>query len=399
MEVMTLFKQAGIAAAILVASLPCVQRARAADPTCASLPHPVLGIGGSAQTPLIGAIAAKLAGAASPITIEYAQPGACNAMLALDPSGGYKITDTVQYWTTDGKAHTCTLPTGGAPAQFGSMQNWATLCPNVTKLYDGIGDFQGPIGTVNFIVPVASTQTSFSADAAYFVFGFGDNSKAAPWTNKNLIYNRDALSAVQLYVALASGVPATKFLGVDAKKNSTMINYVATGSDKEATIGFVSGENADGARNLVRTLAYQHTGQACGYWPDSGPNAYDKINVRTGQYYLWAPTHFYAPVDSHGAITDPDTAKFIGYISGAVAPPPELPILDVFIDNGNVPQCAMTVKRTADLGPIASYQPDAPCGCYFENRATGNTSCDPCKTNHDCSKSSPVCRRGFCEVK
>ncbi len=396
---MTSFRQAGIAAAILVASLPCVQRAHAADPACASLPHPVLGIGGSAQTPLIGAIAAKLAGAASPITIEYAQPGACYAMQALDPNGGYKVTDATQYWTADGKAHTCTLPTGGAVAQFGSMQNWATLCPNVTKLYDGVGDFEGPIGTVNFIVPVASTQTSFSADAAYFVYGFGDNSKAAPWTNQSLIFIRDAASAVQLYVSLASGVPASKFFGVDSKKGSTMINNVATASDKEAAIGFVSGETADAARDRVRTLAYQHTGQDCGYWPDSGPNAFDKTNVRNGQYYLWAPTHFYAPANNTGAITDADTANFIGYITGAVAPPPELPILDVFIDNGNIPQCAMQVKRTTDLGPIASFQPSAPCGCYFEARATGNTSCGTCKTNKNCSKSSPVCRLGYCEVK
>jgi hypothetical protein len=76
-----------------------------------------------------------------------------------------------------------------------------------------------------------------------------------------------------------------------------------------------------------------------------------------------------------------------------------LPLLDIYIDNYNIPQCAMQVSREEDLGAISSFQPDEPCGCYFDFRATGRTSCDECEEDADCPSSDPVCRFGYCEVQ
>jgi hypothetical protein len=204
-----------------------------------------------------------------------------------------------------------------------------------------------------------------------------------------------------LYVALASGVPAAKFKGIDAMTNANSIKFVAEASNKEAAIGFVSGENADDNRDTVRTLAYQHKDQKCGYWPDSTATKFDKRNVRNGQYYLWGPTHLFAKVNGSGEVTDENARRLVGYLAGTVTPPSDVNILDVTIDNGNIPQCAMQVKRDGDLGATSSFQPDEPCGCYFEKKATGDAGdCTECESDDDCeSGSAKFCRHGFCEVK
>jgi hypothetical protein len=396
---------ARIAALILVAVMSTASawssRASAQNVDCESLTKPlVYGVGGSAQRPLFSKLGAKLAASATPLTVIYASPGACFAMDAFDPAEDYKLTGTANYTLGDGTEKTCQLPAAGVKAAFGSMQVGATLCPNVEELFDGVGDFEGPVSTTNFIVPVQSSQSSISAEAAYFVFGFGDQGKAEPWTDNNLIVRRNDTSAVQLYVALAAGVPASKFKGIDAMTNANSIKFVADATNKEAAIGFVSGENADQNRATIRTLAYQHKDQKCGYWPDSTPSKFDKINVRNGQYHLWGPTHLFAKVDDKGEIIDESARRLIGYLSGSVKPPDDVNILDVTIANGNIPQCAMQVKRSGDLGPVSSFQPDEPCGCYYEAKASGSTECKTCEGNDDCSSGdAKVCRHGYCEVK
>ncbi len=412
----------------LLALAPWGRASAQENPPCDAIPGltgPVIyGVGGSAQTPLIGRIASKLASAADPITIVYQDSGACKAMEGLDPTvaaENRRLTGDAKYWTSESETanKVCVLP-ADTNADFGSMQQYPEFCPNVDGLYAGIGDFKGPVGTVNLIVPQQSSQNAISTDAVHFVFGFGDASGVEPWVDDSYVVRRNATSAVQLYLAAAADLPDAfnPNVGVDAKTNANSINWTAAGGVRpeaeasaavlrpavtvpnyEATIGFVSGEQADNNRDKVRTLAYQHRGQECAYWPDSSATAFDKINVRRGLYYLWGDVHFYAPIESNGSISDENVAKFIGYITGDVEAPAELPILDVLIDNGNIPRCAMQVQRDTDLGALASFQPEAPCGCYFEERANGDSSCDECESDDDCPDSDPVCRHGFCEVK
>lgn len=426
---MTLVSSAGhLGLAALFALAPIGRASAQENPPCDAIPGltgPVIyGVGGSAQTPLIGRIASALSAAADPITIVYQDSGACKAMEALDPTVPAEsryLTGEAKYWTSDSATanKVCVLP-ANTSADFGSMQQYPEFCPNVDGLYDGIGDFKGPVGTVALIVPTQSSQSSISTDAAHFIFGFGDESGVDPWTDDAYIIRRNATSAVQLYLAAAADLPDAfnPNVGVDAKTNGNSINWTAAGGVRpeaeasagvtkpavtvpnyEATIGFVSGEQADNNRDKVRTLAYQHRGQECAYWPDSSPTSFDKINVRRGLYYLWADVHLFAPIEDDGSITDENVAKFIGYVTGDVEAPAELPILDVFIDNGNIPRCAMQVQRDGDLGALSSFQPGEPCGCYFEERANGESSCEACEDDGDCPSSDPVCRHGFCEVK
>jgi hypothetical protein len=370
---------------------------RALADDCSTLPNPIYGLGGSATKPLLGKVAAGLAAAPTPATIVYQAPGACLGINGL--IGNTLITGTASYWDVTGKELQCTLPGAGQAIDFANMGNAATSCPGVAALPADIGDFLGPINTYNLIVPTASSQTSISSEAAYFVFGFGQLGQAQPWVDDTQIFRRDANSAAQLFIAFASGVPAEKFKGVDTKTNSGTITAVSQSIKPEAAIGLVSGELADANRATIRTLAYQHKGQRCGFGPDSTPTAFDKKNVRNGQYHIWAPIHFFAKVDAQKKIVNPEVAKLVGYFTGEADPPANVDLLSIEIKSGNVPRCAMNVTRTGDLGPLEKYAPEKPCGCFFDSLATGSSSCTACADSSACPSSAPVCRRNFCEAR
>ncbi|MEA2748946.1 MAG: hypothetical protein QOI41_3089 [Myxococcales bacterium] len=384
----------GLAVALLL--LTASEKALAAG-DCSALTNPIYGLGGSSTKPLIGKVAAGLAAATVPATIVYQAPGACVGINGL--IANTLLTGTASYWDTTGKEQSCALPVAGQPIDFASMGNSAPSCPGVAALPADIGDFLGPVNTYNLIVPVASSQTTISSEAAYFVFGFGQLGQAQPWVDEAQLYRRDANSAAQLFISLATGVPVEKFKGIDTKNNAGTITGVAQSLKPEAAIGLVSGEVADANRATVRTLAYQHKNQHCGFTPDSTPTAFDKKNVREGRYHIWAPLHFFAKIDAQKKIVNPEVAKLLGYFTGEVDAPSNVDMLSIEISSGNVPKCAMNVWRETDLGGLTKNVPDKPCACFFDSVATGKSSCIACTTDAQCSNGAPVCRRNFCEAR
>lgn len=371
-------------------------RPAAAEGICTEKPNVVIGTGGSASKPLLARIAPLLLQIPDPITLVYQSPGACFGITTYVDNE--PITGTASYWDADGTEQTCEIPATGVIADFGMLGIQGTLCEGVDEIPDGIGDFVGPITGWSLIVPNASSQTSISAAAVYFVYGFGAAlGQVSPWILDAELYSRSATSAALVGIALAAGIPPTKFKGIDVQTNQAMISSLAMSTNPENAIGFVSSEVADLNRDSVRTLAFQAHGQECAYWPDSTVTAFDKANVRDGHYYLWSPYHFYVPVDDQGVIVDDLTRRFVGYFTGEEPLPAELPLLDVIIDNGNLPECAMTVWRDTEIGPLYSYAPANPCGCYYEFRATGDSSCEACVDNSGC-EDGQSCRHGFCEA-
>ncbi|MFV8755902.1 hypothetical protein ACNOYE_35575 [Nannocystaceae bacterium ST9] len=368
-----------------------------AEGDCLDKTNPVIGAGGSASKPLLARIAPILQTLPDPITLIYQSPGACFGITAY--VDGTALTGTATYWDADGTEQTCNFPITGVDPDFGMLGVQGTLCEGVDAIPAGIGDFPGPITGWNLIVPNASSQTSISAEAVYFVYGFGAAlGQVSPWTVDSELYSRNATSAALIAVALGAGIPPTKFKGVDVGSNGAMISSLAMSLNPEAAIGYVSAEVADLNRDSVRTLAFQAYDQECAYWPDSTVTAFDKRNLRDGHYYLWSPYHFYVPVDGQGEIIDPDTRQFIGWFTGDEPLPAELDLNAEIIANGNIPQCAMQVWRDDEIGPLASYAPPEPCGCYFDFQATGESSCDACVGSEDCSEADAVCRNGFCEA-
>ena len=216
-----------------------------------------------------------------------------------------------------------------------------------------------------------------------------------PWNVPANIFTRSASSYANLFVALDTGVPAARVATkgtVEATNGATLTALNALNSTSPETgIGFLSGEVADGSRSQVKTLAYQHTGQSCGYTPDSdSTSAFDKINVRNGEYWLWSPIHIFAEVNASKAILDPGTASLVGWVTGSVSPPTGLDVFAAELAAYTVPQCAMNAWRDTDLGPLYSYADPASCACKYDfatstASALRPASCTTCTQDSDCS--------------
>ncbi len=393
--------------------LPGVARAVPCDDI--ALPNKIFGSGGSAVTATIKKVAQAIAndpqGApAEQTTIFYTDPNACVGY--ADFVAG-KSTRVFKYWIAGVAAdQTCEARVGGQPLDFGHMGNAADLCPDPT-VPAGIGDFPAPIQTVNLVTGLASNEISISAEALYFIYGFGKAGQVAPWTDGAGVFTRQSTAFVTYLVGAHANVPSTAFVGTgkwapdDAgaiQTNGAVVTaitgYVGTDEVKAAqALGFVSGSTADANRANVKTLAFQGFDQTCGVYPDSTLDALDKINVRKGKYALWAQGHYFAKVDAQGVPTNPLVANLIGWFSGATVPPgTEVSAFDTTIKAGDIPACAMEALREGTTGAFYSYAPSKPCTGRFEFVATGATEHDVCVADDDCSGATPSCNFGYCEA-
>lgn len=396
-------------AAGFAASLFGAQASAADQCDSLNLPHPVYGAGGSAITNDLKGVAAALSKLANPVTILYSDPSACTGFNGFLSK---KVTGDFKYWTVDENnavvEHTCSPdPVTGKEVAFAHMGNTADFCPNTTLPSD-VADLSGPVQTVNIITGAGSNESAISAEALYYIYGFGADGKVPPWTNPAHTVQRSASSFVQLFVAAAINVPPGSFKGgVSESQNQPVANDVVnfSGASGQDAIGFVSGSTADATKG-VKTLAFQAKGQSCGFWPDSTATERDKANVRNGQYYLWTPGHFFARVDSKKKILDPDVANLVGWFNGTVDPPEGLDVVALTIKAGDIPQCAMQVTREGTAGAISSWAPPVPCTHYFDKVATGATKGTVCSADKDCKdKAEPKCRffpsnatSGYCEA-
>jgi ABC-type phosphate transport system substrate-binding protein len=390
------------AVAVAVATLASAAGQAAAAP-CAdlNLPKPIYGTGGSATRPLMAKLGTALANQPDPVTLLYQGPGACFSVYNLLRDA--PLTGSINYWDKAGQQQSCELPPVNGPrADFGVMVSSHKLCADApAALPPTIGDFAGPVESFNFFVPRSSPADAISAAAAYFVFGFGKVGGVEPWVvDDSFIIKRDVNSAAAQYIGIAINVPVAKFKGRDAGTNERSIAWVAEAATPRGAIGFASGSVYDAARASVKALAYQHTGQSCGYLPDSSPTSFDKKNVREGRYFIWGAQHFYARVDpATKAWTNPNVRRALGMFTGDEPVPAGIDLLKLTVESGAVPQCAMKVQRDGDLTEIKPYAAPEPCGCYFEQVANKATSCTPCQSDAQCGGATPKCRRGFCEAR
>jgi hypothetical protein len=368
---------------------------------------PVVYISGGLQ-PLIAELAKVLfADPVAPITIVQKVQGSCIGLGAL-LEGTPPLAGTANYWDPDSastaptsKQENCTLPGGeaGAPApvDIAISDVFPASCrPTLSALPAPFADFFGPIQMYNFVVPAASQQQSISAEAAYFVFGFGSGSGVAPWIDNNFIIRRNAGSGTQVLLGTAIAVPPARWAGIDGASSDGVLGKLTSftsAADVNKAIGIVAGDYS--VRPGLRQLAYQHYGQRCAYLPDVKPG--DKRNVRDGHYPLWGPVHLLTRVDpATGLAVNPSARRVIAYLTGVTPPPQGLDLISVEARQQFVSPCAMGVSRKTEMGPMTPYTPPRSCKCAFDN-ATAGTSCTPCTQNAQCPASAPSCNFGYCE--
>lgn len=410
-------------AAGLAVSLGLASAAHAQNVDCTSLPNAVHGIGGSAGTPWIRNLAKALAAGGEDFTVVYADTGACDAMtwLVVKPNDG--LTKAAKYWNAStGVEGTCTYPSGSKVlADWGSMAQEATTCGGVTAKPATLSDAIGPISGFSLIAPQVSTNFVISADAVYYIYGFGPGKgqDVGRWTKPASIGSRTTTSAAGLLLAKAVGLPPSRPLFAsnltdrpqqNVQTNQGAIDYITTDpsavSDPDSALAFCSTETVEAGsnRSKVRTLAFQAKDQAVGYFPDSTDTASDKKNLREGRYFLWGPHHVFVRTNASGEALNERAGKLAEYFTGKRPLPGAKSFLDVVIDTNVIPQCAMHVTRADDMGPLSSYQPEAPCGCFYDDKKGFDHGCKACDSadgtkDTACPESAPVCRHKFCEVK
>jgi hypothetical protein len=379
--------------------------AHAADCSTLGFMNPVYLSGSTAAKGVIAKVAPVLLPS---VTIVYQGAGSCTGVSSVIGTQT-PITGTgtaISYWDINGVELHCDIPAPGVQADIGISDVFADTCLSLPNgLPSNVVDNLGPVQAMTFVVPNASTQKSISAEAAYFTFGFGNNSGVTPWIDEMSMFVRTSSSGTQAMIATAIGVPAASWKGVPGANSGAVTTALNTANAAgaaaaEKAIGILSADLADAQRNTMRELAYQHFGQSCGYLPDSAANKFDKRNVRDGHYAIWGPIHLLKRKDIDLG-NQVNIQKAVDYFTGAQQPPG----VDLIAFEAGVrviPQCAMRVSRMSEMGPMSKNQVTKPCGCYYEYNANTASSCTPCTTVTDCKDiAGATCQTwggmGFCE--
>jgi hypothetical protein len=229
------------------------------------------------------------------------------------------------------------------------------------------------------------------------VFGLGGTappgsgmSNASPWTDWNTYYIRNSGSGSTVLTSLFIDVPRTQFWGVDTLSTENLRDsLLAATANSMTSIGILSVDFNDTNRGNLKALYLQAKGQSCGYQPDSSPTTIDKVNVRDGHYPLWGYVHFFVPD------TNKERAKPMVLLFNAQRY--EQRLVDDIIKASLTPQCAMKVARAGEMGDFA-VRAGFQCGCYFDFKTKGKTSCQTCATSEDCPSGAPSCNYGYCEA-
>lgn len=368
--------------------------------------NPVVYVAGTVK-PYVSAIARALYNSPTdPITIVYVGITSCagiDAVLNSTP-----ISGTASYFdpasSNTGNEVSCDLPVpegGTLFADIGSSDVFAPTCFSLSGgLPASVQDNFGPVQSMGFVVPAASSQHSISALAAYFIFGLGASAGGvSPWTDPSFVFKRNETSGTSLLIGANINLPAIKWKNTDPQFSSQMITDLTTSTNNEATLGVLAKTDITDTLSLqLRMLAFKQAGQSCAYYPDQSETSKDKQNVRDGHYALWGPTHFYVKVNASGNIVNPNVSHVIGILTGTVSPPNGLNLIQTDEVNNLVPSCAMKVQRSTEGGALTPFSPANSCSCYYDVLSTGKTSCKTCSSPTDCPTSAPVCSiNGYCE--
>ncbi len=435
------------AAAWLVggATLAISGQASAADlGACSSVPNIIYTSGSSAFKPVLQAVANVLG---STVSIAYTSPGSCEGLDFVLLGTKDMTTPLPVFAPGSTTLNTCTPAAGGTTIDIGFSDVYPSTCSatfdtSLPAVGTGTADFLGPDQAMTFAVPSDSSENSISAEAAYMVFGFGAaaGKQIMPWTSPANIFVRFWDSGTLEMLGKAINLPGGHWVGATmnppgtgttASNTAGMQTLLTTAESMAATqstaIGILS---TSGLKAGIKELAFQGTGQTCSYYPDSTSAKFDKINVRQGRYQIWGPEHMVTKVDSNGspAGQNNNTVAVTTLINALTATSKALPaqsdggVSEAGVTTlgetevgaiitaisapgaGFIPQCAMQVSRTAEIGPEASYTPPAACSCAFE-AATGTPLsghvCNACTTDADCANTpgAHVCHFKYCEAE
>lgn len=381
-----------------------------AQTMCADLPNPIWLQVGDTQEPLLKDLGKKMRESTThPMTFIYVTSGSCTNTLAL--YNGTKITTNPKFiptqtevpgWTTAMASPTCINTVAGHDIDVANSAVFIEACAGQTRPNNVVAVLS-PNQPYVFAVPRQNNnQTAITAAEAFFVFGYADGAgMAPPWDSDAFKFIRPDDKSTLVAMAANIRVPVGKWHGSPQAASSGVVNMLvaATASMPEKAIGILGAEIYDRNRTTLKALAFEAFGQTRAYWPDSTATATDKRSMRDGHYGIWSPTVYLARKVAGTGQPSAIAQDFINLVNGVpITPDPGFDSLDSVVAVGLVPECAMQVTRCAEGGPLKPYAPAAPCGCYFESKATSNPSPPGCTACPAGTCATGVCRRGFCEA-
>ncbi len=391
-------------ASVMPANLGTIPASNINEPmpaiACSSAGTNLIYVTGSTNLPpLLKAVQPLLYKGTPPYVAVFAPQTSCKGAASIyDPDQTkHLIKDTPNNWAffydPSGNQVFCNLNGTGDTIDVGESDVYPSSCsyspiPNVA-------DYAGPIQAIVFAAPASSMQNSISAEAAHLVFSTGgDNGKAVPWIDPHSYFVRSSGTGTIQLPSRAIGIDPTAWWGIDRLSADNVVASMEAIDPNlaEGGIGLLSSDFADRNRTNIRELAFQQRGQRYGYLPDSNPESLDKANVRDGHYPIWGAIHFMAATVNG---VPSDAAKAL--ITQFNVPKLEESLVSAIIDAGFVPTCAMKVMHSSEVGPLTAFQPQFGCGCFFDKKANGTTTCKACTGNGDCSSSAPACNYGYCE--
>jgi hypothetical protein len=314
------------------------------------------------------------------------------------PGTPTKAANYAFYYDDTGTQVSCLLDPAGNTVDVGVSDLYSSVCNPAFEAGAAVAGYTGPVVAFTLAVPAASREEAISSEAAHLIFGLGGKNPAGkdaePWTDPTYYFIRNSGAASTVLTALLIDVPKGQFWGIDRLSTDNLRDAMEIASVVDPAIGILSIDYADKARGNLRVLYLQAEGQDCGYLPDSTLTALDKMNVRDGHYPLWGYVHFYTPLSDTG-LPSPAASALVTRFS---VPRLDQALVDAIIAASLVPQCAMKVGRTTEVGDLAANVGNFQCGCYFDFATTGRTSCTACTTASDCPVAKPTCNYGYCEV-
>jgi hypothetical protein len=374
------------------------------------------------QVPILKALGKTLRAQSTPVTIVYTPSGSCSNITylyngAFTPNatagGTFFIPGDPNFDPKTSTVPNCTpLTTQKPDLAISIVFPDAKDCPMAPARPSSVGSQQGPVQAMVFAVPggvgtnSGSTQTTITAEEAYLVMGFGGASAmVAPWSDPNFIFGRPASKGTQISIGANISVPSAKWkLMMDAMhqidQSSMVASAIASSTSAEATLGILGAEIYDPQRAMLHSLAFRAFGQIHSYWPDKTPSSREKQNVRDGHYPLWSYVQYLYPFDTTNTkALNPNAQLIVDLLTGnSVTTMPVFEPLDLVINAGLVPACAMKVQRSVEGGAVSASTAAQPCGCYYDSKVPGgSTSCTACSSTAPCA--TGMCRHGYCEAQ
>jgi hypothetical protein len=389
--------------------------AKAADAVdCTTLPNPVYFPATTLVEALVSKVAPVLADdtvvGADQMTLIHFPLSSCNAYEAHKEQTALVGTGT--YYLTDGTPATCEMPVASTiKSDLTAIDVGGATCLSGEEPPKELVEITSHVETIGFVVPRNSTQTAITATEAYYLMKFGGEPgyEVAPWTNPKFIFVRTPGSSTQLTIGASIGIPGTMWngslfstMGSGEVRDAIVAQNTTGNADK--TIGILNSSKWEAASDNMKVLAFQPFNNCFGaVYPDSTATSLDKRNVRDGHYPIWTNLRYIKTISAKGKTTSDNGAaaaarvdRFIELMTGADSID-GLNVAQAVIKTGDIPACAMHVAREVDGGPIASYEPEAPCDCLFLEENGVDSGCDVCAKDEDCAEGS--CRFGYCEAR